>query len=354
MQGQPYTRRRFLKLAALSVGSVSLPGVVGACAATSPSASPRASLSSASSLAPATVKAQIGTQNVEYAGVFAAETQGYFKAAAITDQLLAYGPNVQPVTVVAGGGALVGIVGGADTFIKAYASGIPVQAIGVMDQKAPSGLLSLAKNPIHTMKDAVGKKIGLQSGARGPWATIVELNGLKASDFTIVPVEFDPTPLVQGQVDGFWSYAYNQPIALQAKGLDVVFMTAFDAGYKFYGDVIFAAEQAISSSADALARWLAATAQGWTYAFANPATVAKETVDRSPSLDLNVTQQTAQLKAEQEFMTSSDTTQHGLYWMDEAVWQAGIDILTSQKALQKPVTAAEIMTLSVLQRSGIH
>src|SRR5438045_2455754 len=83
--------------------------------------------------------------------------------------------------------------------------------------------------PTPTAKDAVGKKIGLQSGARGPWATILSLSGLKESDMTIVPVQFDPTPLVQGQVDGFWAFAFNQPLVLQAQGLDTVFMTAFDA-----------------------------------------------------------------------------------------------------------------------------
>ena len=114
-------------------------------------------------------------QNVEFAGSIAADTQGYLKNVNVTQELLAFGPNVQPVTVVAGGSALAGVIGGADTFLKARASGIPVVAIGTMYQKAPSGLLSLAKNPIRTPKDAVGKKIGLQTGARGPWATILSL-----------------------------------------------------------------------------------------------------------------------------------------------------------------------------------
>src|SRR6266545_3910854 len=263
--------------------------LVAACgpsgpAATSPSAAP-ATATAKATLTPATVKVQIGVQNVEFAGSIAADQQGYMKSVAITQELLAFGPNVQPVTVVAGGSALAGVIGGADTFLKARASGIPVVAIGTMYQKAPSGLVSLAKNPIRTPKDAVGKKIGLQAGARGPWSTILSLSGLKESDMTIIPVQFDPTPLVQGQVDGFWAFAFNQPLVLQAQGLDTVFMTAFDAGYRFYGDVIITTDQGAKDNADALARWLRATSKGWDYAFAYPEAVAKLVADKSPALN---------------------------------------------------------------------
>ncbi len=188
----------------------------------------------------------------------------------------------------------------------------------------------------------------MRPGARGPWATILSLSGLKESDMTIVPVQFDPTPLVQGQVDGFWSFAFNQPLVLKAQGLDTVFMTAFDAGYKFYGDVIITTDTAVKANADELARWLGATQKGWDYAFAHVDEVAKLVVDKGPALNLNLTQQTAQLKAEKDFMTSSK----GSFSMDQATWQAGIDILKSLNQLDKPITAAEVMNTSILEMAA--
>ena len=346
------SRRDLLRLGAVAVGGPAIAPIIQACgqAAQAPASSAPAvpTASAKPTLAPASLNVQVGVQNVEFAGILAAEDQGYLKALALTETLLPYGPNVQPVTVIAGGSAQVGVIGGADTFLKARASGIPVVAIGTMYQKAPSGLVSLAKNPIRSPKDAVGKKIGLQSGARGPWSTILNLAGLKESDMTIVPVQFDPTPLVQGQVDGFWSFAFNQPLVLQAQGLDTVFMTAFDAGYKFYGDVIITTDQAAKDSADALSRWLRATSKGWDYAFGYPDAVAKLTADKSPALNLDVKQQTAQLKAEKDFMMSSK----GIYAMDQATWQAGIDILKSLNQLDKPITATEVMNTSILETAA--
>src|SRR6266511_471020 len=273
--------------------------LVAACgpsgpAATSPSAAP-ATATAKATLTPATVKVQIGVQNVEFAGSIAADQQGLMKAVAITQELLAFGPNVQPVTV-----------------------------------------------------DAVGKRIGLQTGARGPWATIQSLAGLKESDMTIVPVQFDPTPLVQGQVDGFWAFAFNQPLVLQAQGLDTVFMTAFDAGYRFYGDAIITTDTAVKASANELARWLGATQKGWDYTFGHVDEVAKLVVDKSPALNLDLKQQTAQLKAEAEFMKSPK----GFFSMEAATWQAGIDILKSLNQLDKPITAAEVMNTSILEMAA--
>src|SRR5207244_12089168 len=131
---------------------------------------PTPTASAKPTLAPASLTVQVGVQNVEFAGILAAEDQGYLKSLALTESLLPFGPNVQPVTVVAGGSAQVGVIGGADTFLKARASGIPVGASGTMYQKAPSGPGSLAKNTIRTPKDAVGKKIRPRPGAPGPWS----------------------------------------------------------------------------------------------------------------------------------------------------------------------------------------
>ena len=339
-------RRDLIRLGLVSTAGLGLAPLLAACATSNPAGASQPPATGKPTPKPATVSVQVGVQNVEFAGSLAADAQGLMQAVNITQQLLPFGPNVQPVTVVAGGSALAGVIGGADTFLKARASGIPVVAIGVMYQKAPSGLVSLSKNPIRTPKDAVGKKIGLQAGARGPWATILSLAGLKESDMTIVPVQFDPTPLVQGQVDGFWSFAFNQPLVLQAQGLDTVFMTAFDAGYKFYGDAIITTDAAVKANADELGRWLGATQRGWDYAFAHVDEVAKLVAGKDAALNLDVKQQTNQLKAEKDFMTISGKA---LFSMDQATWQSGIDILKSLNQIDKPITAAEVMNTSILE-----
>ncbi len=361
------SRRMMLARASgLAAGVIGMNGLLAACSP-APSAAPTTPSQPATSAPPkptaaapaatagpqtaASLKVQVGVQNVEFAGIFEADQQGFLKSENLSQQLLATGPNVAPVTVVSGGGADLGVLGGADSLIKARSSGIPVKAFGVLLQKAPSGLMSLASSPIKTPKDAVGKRIGLQAGARGPWSTIMQLNGLDESQMTIVPVEFDPSPLVNGQVDGFWSYAFNQPLALRGQGLDTVMMVAYDAGYKYYGDVIFATDQVLKDHEDALVRWLRATVKGWEYTVGRAEESARFTVDRSPDLGLNVDQQIAQNKAQIDYVTSDLTRQKGLLWMDPATWQTGIDILDKLGQLNSPVKVDDIQTTALLDKA---
>jgi hypothetical protein len=76
--------------------------------------------------------------------------------------------------------------------------------------------------------------------------------------------------------------------------------------------------------------------------------VAKLVVDKSPALNLDLKQQTAQLKAEKDFMASSK----GLFSMDQATWQTGIDILKTLNQIDKPITAAEVMSTSILEMAA--
>lgn len=41
---------------------------------------------------------------------------------------------------------------------------------------------------------------------------LLEVNGIDASGATIVPVQYDPQPLVNGDVDGFFAYITNESL----------------------------------------------------------------------------------------------------------------------------------------------
>src|SRR5689334_17313272 len=80
-----------------------------AAAAAKPTTAPAAT--SAPAAAPVMLKVQVGLQNVEFAGIYEADRQNYLKTENVSQELLPTGPNAAPVTVVAGGGANLGILG---------------------------------------------------------------------------------------------------------------------------------------------------------------------------------------------------------------------------------------------------
>src|ERR1700738_1039732 len=118
------TRRRFLRTTA-SV-AVALP-LVGAATAQLAAAAPM--LAPAAQGSGGTVSWQLGwTKSVQFGGFFAAIEKGFYKEEGITPELRAGGPQINPVSLVAGGGAMLGDAGSFDV-IRARAAGVPIKAI---------------------------------------------------------------------------------------------------------------------------------------------------------------------------------------------------------------------------------
>ncbi len=346
------SRRAFLaRLSRLGVGVVGVGSAMTLLEACSGGAS-RPSASAVASLTTASVKVQLlWIEDVEFAGLFAAESQGYLKAAGLTQTLIPGGPQVNAIQSVAGGVAPIGLIGSTDQVIQARANGIPVKAIATFFQRGPFGVMSLASAPIQTVGDLVGKKIGLQAGGRASFDEMLSANGMTPGQVTIVPVGIDPTPLVTGQVDGFWSYAFNQPLELEAKGIKTAMLLASDAGVPSYGDVIFTLDSVLQQQEALLVRWLRATVQGWQYAIAHTAEMAKYTVDKSPSLKLDLVQQTAQSAAQVPFVTSALTKSKGLLWIDPAAVSKSIELNVKTGLIKSPVKVEDVMTTTILEKA---
>jgi transcriptional regulator with XRE-family HTH domain len=62
--------------------------------------------------------------------------------------------------------------------------------------------------------------------------TFLSINGLKESDLKLVPFQYDPTPLIDGQMDGFVGYSTQDPITLKEGGHKAAIMMYADYGYK--------------------------------------------------------------------------------------------------------------------------
>ncbi len=357
------TRRTFIRRAGqLGVGAIGLGSVMtvlDACSAGSatgaPSSSAGAARASASAAPPAALQAVkvqlLWIEDVEFAGLYAASSQGFLKAAGLSQTLIPGGPQINAIQSVAGGAAPIGLIGSTDQMIQARANGVPVKMIAATFQTGPFGVMSLASAPIKTPSDLVGKKIGLQAGGRPTFSEMLSASGLTASQMTIVPVGTDPTPLVSGQVDGFWSYAFNQPLELAAKGIKTTMLLASTAGVPDYGDVIFTLDDVLQKNEALLVSWLRAAVQGWQYALANPAAMAKETVDQSPSLKLSLSQQTAQASAQVPFLTSALTKAKGLLWIDPSSVSKSIDLNLKTGQIKSAVNVNDVMTTTILEKA---
>jgi ABC-type nitrate/sulfonate/bicarbonate transport system substrate-binding protein len=301
------------------------------------------------SLAADAVNFQLGwIANVENMGEFVAAEKGYYTAEGLDVTLTPGGPAVSVEPLIVAGKALVGL-SQPDIVARANANGANIRVIAATFQKNPSAVMSLASKPIKTPQELAGKKLGIQQQGVPIYDAFFTSIGMDPKSVTYVPVQFDPAPLVSGEVDAFVSFQTNQPIQLKTQGIDTVTFLLADYGFNLYTDNVIASADSLKDAAKraTIVKVIAATIKGWADALADPAMAAKLVVDKyGKSLNLDLNAQTLTAQAEVPLVQTDETKAHGLFVMTDAgiaqnmktLKQSGID------AVQDELFDASVLT----------
>ena len=334
-QQEPRFPRRFL------VGSAGL--VVAGVALT---AFVPASSIAASPVVPVTMQLNY-LKNVQFEGSLVALDKGLYTKNGLKVTLTAGGPNLSVEPIVQSGKALVGITHTA-TAVNAINNGADLTIIGAGYQKNPFCIISLAGKPIKSPKDLIGKKIGVSSSNLPIWNAFLAANGIASSQVTTVTIDFDPTPLVSGEVDGFVGFYTNEPIILKQKGVKVATMLLNDFGYPLLEEVYIVKTTSLKdpTKRKEIVALMKAESAGWTQAIAKPTLGAVlATKKYGKDLKLSLTQQVLAATSQNGLVVSSVTKAHGLFWMSDA------DIAATVKSLSLggSKASADMFTNSVLK-----
>lgn len=289
-------------------------------------------------------------ETADFAPLFAAELRGLDTARGVRQVFIPGGPQVDPVQSVAAGSAPVGLAGSIGQLALARASGIPVKMIGALYRSSPAGIISHADAPINTVADAVGKRIGLQGGARITWSIMLAVNGIEESQMTIVPVAADVSPLVSRQVDAYWGTAVNQHLALERQGVPNHILTRGDAGAPEHFEVLFAMENTLGERREDIVAWLAALIEGQQAVIENPDEIAAHVVNRAPSLQLNPEQQQAQTAAGLKFIQPKGK-ELPLLEIDVEGAELAIAQQVEQGQIPGPIALSDLYDPSLLQEA---
>ena len=287
-------------------------------------------------------------KNVEYAGSFIADTKGYYKAEGISSvNLISGGASATPMdTDVATNKALLGI-SSPDITGAAVLKGAPLKIIATTYQENPFAIMSMADKPIRTPQDMYGKKIGVQASNESVWTTFLQAAGLDASKITKVPAQFDPQPLTQGSVDGWFSFITNEPIELGEKGFPTVAFKLADYGYPMVSNTYMARTDAISGKRAVIKAFMRAEIRGWKDSINDPAQGAQLAVEKyGKDLGLNVAEQTLESKAQNLLIQSPDTQKNGLFTMTDELVDKNIATLAIGGV---KISASQLFDLSLIK-----
>jgi ABC-type nitrate/sulfonate/bicarbonate transport system substrate-binding protein len=342
------TRRSALRRSAAAVTAAGLALTLGACGGSDSGSGAASNSSAAASTNYGDLSVQLSwIKNAEFLGEYMADSKGYYTQAGFGKVNLVAGPSTGVAELVQGS-AQVALNDAVSVGTAVANEEAPVKIIGATYQKNPFTILSLASGGnIATPQDLIGKKIGVQESNTSLFQALLAANHIASDQVTVVPVQYDPSVLVNGEVDGFVAYLTNESITVSSGGHPVTNLPFADNGLPFVAETFSATDQTIAEHRDLLKAFLKAEIQGWTDALKDPeGAVDVDLKSYGGDLGLNRANevQSAHIAAD-DLITSDETKANGLFTIS-ADLQA--QTITSLAGAGIKVGAADLFDLSLL------
>lgn len=202
----------------------------------------------------------------QFAGYYAAQQQGYYRAAGLDVEFKTPRVDEDPANAVLEGKADFGI-GGPD-LLQHWGQGRPVVVLAAIFQHTPQVLLARPASGIQTIHDLRGKRVMIESQSASLRAYL-KAEGL-AGSLQELPHNFGIEEFVRGEVDGLSAYLTDEPFELKRLGLPYLVFTPQAAGFDFYGDCLFTRRELLQRDGPMVEAFRKASLAGWRYAMNHP------------------------------------------------------------------------------------
>jgi len=266
-------------------------------------------------------------KNEEFAGEFYAYENGYYDDAGFSEVTGVAGPDTG-VAKLLSGTVQFALTDAASVGAAVAEQDAPLKIIATTFQKNPFTVLSLKDGgDISTPEDLIGKKIGVQDSNASVFKALLAANGISEDELTIVPVDFDPTPLMNGDVDGFMAYLTNEAITVELSGYDVTNLAYAENGLPYVAESFAVTDQYLAENKDLIKAFLTAEIKGWADTFTEPADDTAELVTKyyneSASAgdttfgDLDPAKVAAGIEAQSKLISTEETEANGLFTISD-------------------------------------
>lgn len=205
-------------------------------------------------------------------GFWVALDKGFYREHGLDMSIYPGGMDANPIRDVLNGSADIGQVGGIEQVVLAANEALPVKAIATIHRRSPHALISLQSKPLEKGSDFQGKTIAVAFGdtAEILLKAYLDAQGVPLNAVKLVPFRYTLTPLLLGQVDAVTGFSTGQPVTIKENGKEPFVLSYDGAGIKSYGYTIVVSEKTMTEKAPELKAFLAASREGWKYAFAHP------------------------------------------------------------------------------------
>jgi NitT/TauT family transport system substrate-binding protein len=332
--------RALISLLALILAACQQP-VTSSAGVSSPSAASTASASATTELRQVTLL--LGFRpDVQFAPFYVAQQEGFYADAGLEVTIEhKQAPDVQ--RLVADGQAEFGVADATDVMI-ARTAGIPIKYVSTLFQSFPVALIGDAADVPADPAGLAGLTIGTPGRFGSSWHALLALldaGGLTPDDVTIreYPQFNQVEGLVNGDVQLITGFRNNEPLRLEAQGLEVGLLTV-DQVAPLPGPGVIVGDDLLASDPELVRAFAVATAAAQTAVIADPdlgfvaAQEAVPTIAEDPEVARAVLEATVELWQGDEFANGA---------VDRELWQTGYETMVRLGLIDESVPLDEML-----------
>jgi NitT/TauT family transport system substrate-binding protein len=281
----------------------------------------------------------------EHCGFFQAKAAGLYDKAGLDVELVSGGPATNDPLLVSAG-KLDLAMGSSFTTLNMQNTGIDGVTVAAFFQKDPQTLVAHADQGVTTLADLKGRPIMVgQFSVQEFWQFLKQKYGF--TDEQLRPYTYDPAPFLANDKAVQQGYVTEDAMLLGAHlAKPPVVLLLADYGYNVYATTVYGMRPWIEANADAVKKFLAATAEGYRQCDAGEAPEGMKLM-----LTMNPDQSEAlyHFKLSQmrnrKMVTGGDAETLGIGAMTDARWKDTFETLSDAGVYAKTLDYKKAYTL---------
>lgn len=283
----------------------------------------------------------------QFAGFYAAEQRGFYRAENIDVTFEVGGVGVDEVQSLVSGKSDFSLIP-ATVLIVQKIQGTPIKGLAVIYRHNPSLYFSLKDSGIVKPTDFVGKKV-LTFPNDYALPAVLAKTGIGMDQITAVPPPVDLKSFFNGEIDVWTGYLARVKMEAENRGKALHLIFPADYGVQVYEDTIITTEKMIREQPDLVLRFLRASLKGWRWSIENPKESA--TVVQKYRPDHSVARNLEEIMADLPLI---HTGEDQIGWMKAAVWEEVVGMLYEQGIIADNADINQFYTMEFLNTIYSH